>query len=296
MNWRHDLTDPSGDNTWGASAYYVPGKNTEATVFLDDHLRQLLGVRKQRPPYLSFAWVGHNNVMGWGTGRDGGVDTDRNGLDDVKDGLAVRHRGPRPALYHRVGAGVAPARMALLPKSSPVWYKGPSQECAMTRWPLLFAAFTGCSASNAYFTPGDDISAVVAGEVGAAEDAIDLAIYTFTDTAIADALGDAASVRGVDVRVCADAEQAYTIVQTLDLMDALEEAGAEVRVADGNGGGIMHHKFAVIDARTVLTGSYNYTLSANSINDENLVVLTDPRLAADYSLAFEELWARCVPR
>ncbi|MBN2799021.1 MAG: DUF1669 domain-containing protein [Deltaproteobacteria bacterium] len=163
----------------------------------------------------------------------------------------------------------------------------------MTRWLVLFPLLTGCASSAALFTPGDDVSAHIVEEVGAAASTVDLAIYTFTDTAISEALFDAASVRGVKVRVCADADQTYTIAQQRDLLDSLRDAGAQVRIANGHSGGIMHHKFAVIDARSVLTGSYNYTLSANNVNDENLVTLTDPRLAESYGAAFEELWSRC---
>ena len=55
----------------------------------------------------------------------------------------------------------------------------------------------------------------------------------------------------------------------------------------------MHHKYTVIDARTVLTGSFNYTRSANETNDENLVVLTSPQLASDFQAAYQGLWGRC---
>ena len=46
-------------------------------------------------------------------------------------------------------------------------------------------------------------------------------------------------------------------------MDVLEESNCY----------ILHHKVIVIDARTVLTGSYNFTGSAEKDNDENLVIV-----------------------
>src|SRR5215207_3708974 len=42
---------------------------------------------------------------------------------------------------------------------------------------------------------------------------------------------------------------------------------------------ILHHKVIVVDARTVITGSYNFISSAERDNDENLVIVDDPRLA-----------------
>jgi len=135
---------------------------------------------------------------------------------------------------------------------------------------------------------------VVAGELALAMDTVQVAIYTFTNTEIHDALFDAAAVRGVQVQVCADAGQSYTLSDQYDLLRSLrDDAGIPVRVANGAGGGIMHHKYTVIDGRTVLTGSFNYTRSANETNDENLVVLTSPQLASDFQAAYQELWSRC---
>jgi phosphatidylserine/phosphatidylglycerophosphate/cardiolipin synthase-like enzyme len=42
---------------------------------------------------------------------------------------------------------------------------------------------------------------------------------------------------------------------------------------------ILHHKVIVIDERTVITGSYNFTSSAERDNDENLVIVDDEALA-----------------
>jgi phosphatidylserine/phosphatidylglycerophosphate/cardiolipin synthase-like enzyme len=52
----------------------------------------------------------------------------------------------------------------------------------------------------------------------------------------------------------------------------------------------MHNKFAIIDNRLLLTGSYNWTASANNRNDENLMVIDDPEVIARYQNQFEKLW------
>jgi phosphatidylserine/phosphatidylglycerophosphate/cardiolipin synthase-like enzyme len=55
----------------------------------------------------------------------------------------------------------------------------------------------------------------------------------------------------------------------------------------------MHQKFAVVDRKTVLTGSYNWTHSADSLNDENLLLFRDAGpLAEDYRKAFLRMWER----
>jgi len=52
----------------------------------------------------------------------------------------------------------------------------------------------------------------------------------------------------------------------------------------------MHNKFAIIDNRILLTGSYNWTFSANHRNDENLMVIDDPDIITRYQNYFEKLW------
>ena len=55
----------------------------------------------------------------------------------------------------------------------------------------------------------------------------------------------------------------------------------------------MHQKFAVIDRRIVLTGSYNWTHSADNRNDENLLMFRDAGpLAEEYRKTFLQLWER----
>ena len=53
---------------------------------------------------------------------------------------------------------------------------------------------------------------------------------------------------------------------------------------------IMHNKFAIIDNRILLTGSYNWTFSANNRNDENLMIIDDPEIIARYQNQFINLW------
>ncbi len=50
--------------------------------------------------------------------------------------------------------------------------------------------------------------------------------------------------------------------------------------------GAMHHKFAVIDRQTVLTGSYNLTSAASIANYENLIRVDSPEIASQYRTEF----------
>ena len=52
----------------------------------------------------------------------------------------------------------------------------------------------------------------------------------------------------------------------------------------------MHNKFVIIDNRLLLTGSYNWTFSANNRNDENLLIIDDPEIIEIFQNQFINLW------
>ena len=76
--------------------------------------------------------------------------------------------------------------------------------------------------------------------------------------------------------------------------ERIARAGVEVRVDDSTHH--MHHKFAVFDNLTLVTGSYNWTRSAAEYNQENVIVTDEPRLVAAYVRSFDGLWDRFRPR
>ena len=63
---------------------------------------------------------------------------------------------------------------------------------------------------------------------------------------------------------------------------------------DGNPG-LMHHKVIIIDRSIVITGSYNFSASAEEVNDENLIVIFSPDIAAQYLAEFMRIYAQAQP-
>lgn len=64
-------------------------------------------------------------------------------------------------------------------------------------------------------------------------------------------------------------------------------------------GDLLHHKYAVIDKKTVITGSHNWTEAANIGNDETVLVIENPEVAAHYVREFERLYSNAefdIPR
>jgi len=113
-----------------------------------------------------------------------------------------------------------------------------------------------------------------------AQEYIYFAIYTFTLPSIADALV-AAKKRGVEVRGIVDSEQSSNSYGA-PITEKLLAAGIPVvteKHASGNG--IMHIKLLVTE-QAYAFGSYNWTKSATTINDEILEIGTDPALRQTY--------------
>lgn len=153
----------------------------------------------------------------------------------------------------------------------------------------VLASSVACSSTQVWFSESADLQSLVRQEIEAATSSVHVAIYTFTSEPIRDGLLTA-HARGLDVKVCSDYDQ-YPL--NADVIDALDRAGVPNGTTGGYSGGIMHHKFVVIDGERVLTGSFNFTPSADNLNDENLLFLADPALAAQYEAAFSSLWERC---
>ncbi|MGB8212161.1 MAG: phospholipase D-like domain-containing protein [Anaerolineales bacterium] len=133
-----------------------------------------------------------------------------------------------------------------------------------------------------YFSPVDNVMDKLVAYVQGAKKSIRFMIYTYTDTALANAMIGRYQA-GVDIE------------GVIESQDALEGAlvplfCANLRVKlDGNPY-IMHHKVIVIDDDTVITGSFNFTKSADQINDDNVLVIHDPDLAKQYLQEFGRVW------
>ena len=52
----------------------------------------------------------------------------------------------------------------------------------------------------------------------------------------------------------------------------------------------VDHKFAVIDNKTVITGSFNWSPAAAHTNDETLLVIHSPKLAAHFTREMNRMW------
>jgi phosphatidylserine/phosphatidylglycerophosphate/cardiolipin synthase-like enzyme len=60
-------------------------------------------------------------------------------------------------------------------------------------------------------------------------------------------------------------------------------------------GDLLHHKFAIVDRQTVITGSHNWSNAANYHNDETLLVIqANPTVAAHFNREFDRLYEQGI--
>ncbi len=133
--------------------------------------------------------------------------------------------------------------------------------------------------AGVHFSRSSDCQKVVLQEIDAESQAvtqtrtIQILMYTFTDSTIADHL-IAAAKNGVAVTVVLDASQAsLKNSQYLPLKAALGDSVIlchGLPYPDGDGYGIMHEKLTVLGGNVVMEGSYNFTASAHRYNWEDL--------------------------
>jgi cardiolipin hydrolase len=140
------------------------------------------------------------------------------------------------------------------------------------------------SRSEVYFSPHDDCVGAIRRFLNDAAHRLDICLFTIAGDRLTSAVL-AAHRRGVRVRLLTDNDKLYD--QGSDVRQ-LHAAGLPVRVDRTTDH--MHHKFAIADNRTVLTGSYNWTRSAAELNQENLLITDDEVTVRRYAQEFGRLW------
>lgn len=143
---------------------------------------------------------------------------------------------------------------------------------------------------DVYFSPDDHVQAALLDLLANAQSSVDFLAYSFTADPLREAILERARA-GVAVRGVMDADQVRSNIGTE--FDAFRSAGLQVRL-DGEDG-YMHDKVMIIDGNTVVTGSYNFTASAEQHNDENVIVIYSPQLAAQFEKEFQRIFAVAQP-
>lgn len=149
------------------------------------------------------------------------------------------------------------------------------------------------------FTPNQSCLPKIVKYVDNAKSSILLLGYSFTSKPITQAL-IRAKKRGVKIRIVLDHSQ-KSQKHSQEVIQELCKTHIELRFDYSVK--IAHNKIIVIDNQYTVTGSYNWTHSAEFKNAENLVFIHSPEIAKKYTEYFEDRWRisrtitnKCKPR
>lgn len=162
----------------------------------------------------------------------------------------------------------------------------PTCMVAVFYWALL-SARVSADPLSVYFSPDGGCTQAIVEEVGKAKKRVLVQAYSFTSDPIAHA-PVAAKKSGVDVEAILDKTDSGAAV------NIIVDAGIPTYMDPVHA--IAHNKVIVIDGQTVLTGSFNFTWSAESRNAENLLVVRDPPIAAKYTANWQTHLQHSRPR
>lgn len=136
---------------------------------------------------------------------------------------------------------------------------------------------------SAYFSPGGGAMAAILLELHQAQRSIDVNAYLITAPEIADAL-KAAAKRGVKVRIILDKNGIGGRYSSA----AYFSDGSVPVWRDGKHKD-AHNKVMLIDGRTIITGSFNFTDQSEDTNAENVLIIRNkPKLFTAYEADFEK--------
>lgn len=142
-----------------------------------------------------------------------------------------------------------------------------------------------------------------------ANKSIDMALFVFSEQRIANIL-EKRHQQSVQIRALIEPQFAYRpYSEALDMMGVALSNKCKYEIDNHPWsnpittvgvpvlpkGDLLHHKFSVIDSQTVITGSHNWSDAANNGNDETLVVIENPIVAAHYVREFARLYAKMKP-
>lgn len=141
---------------------------------------------------------------------------------------------------------------------------------------------------ESYFSPSDEANCRIIDALQSADHQLLVGLLLLTRDDLVDEI-IAADTRGVEVRVILDDESSSAAA-----FARLMQAGIPVVIHDPSP--IFHHKYAIIDEGfadsdpQVISGSHNWTWSADNINDENMLIFHDQSITNIFRQEYEARW------
>jgi phosphatidylserine/phosphatidylglycerophosphate/cardiolipin synthase-like enzyme len=137
-----------------------------------------------------------------------------------------------------------------------------------------------------YFGSEDEVMPRLVELVLSAQESVHFMAFSYTDDSLANAMIDRVNA-GVPVAGVFEVRGANTEHSSCP---PLLGAGADVRL--DNNSYTFHHKVIIVDGQIVVMGSFNFSANAAESNDENLVIIHDPRVVALYEQEFNKQFSQ----
>lgn len=137
---------------------------------------------------------------------------------------------------------------------------------------------------NAYFSPEDNVEKIINNRLKKAKKTIRFMAFSFTSDVIAETMiskfKERVAVEGVFESKGSNSEHSEYTKMIIEGLPVVKDRNRK----------IMHHKVIIIDDSIVITGSFNFSNNANRKNDENILIMESPEIAAQYLEEFRRVY------
>jgi competence ComEA-like helix-hairpin-helix protein len=154
------------------------------------------------------------------------------------------------------------------------------------------------------FSWQNSVNASIYETLNKARNTIDFALFVFSEQVLVDSL-EARQEAGVEIRGLIDSNFVHRYYSgALDMMGVALSLNCKYQPGNrpwkkpiftvGKAalppGDRLHHKFAIIDGKIAIAGSHNWSQNANFTNDETLLIIENPTVAAHFQREFDRLY------
>lgn len=126
---------------------------------------------------------------------------------------------------------------------------------------------------------------------------LDICLFGISYEPLFDLIEDL-SRRGVNVRIVIYRETVDSIFseesalsrETVDRLKGTLKWGTQLKIVGLTDDRLLHHKFAIIDGRILINGSFNWSENSIFHSYNDCVITSDPKLVLSFQREFQKIW------
>lgn len=145
------------------------------------------------------------------------------------------------------------------------------------------------------FSPSDGTTARIDDALRTTDATVEFALFAFTMNSLVSALTTVDALPGRTVRGIMETDD-----MDMGVFQDLFDGGVDVR-PDGDPDSYLHHKYAIVDRAggtaadpLVITGSHNWSYNAETLNDENTLIIHNATIADHFYQEWAARWTLAV--